>query len=91
MYQPEKSAKIINFPLERARTHHLERAFVNLQFAESQIQPDLAPVTQLFQSPAEKAAAQEFANEAVEAVAEVIEPTATDRLAEIRRQIDEAA
>lgn len=58
MYNPEQD-KIINFPIERVRVHHVDAAIDNLEAAVLQIKPETAPEIPLFQSPVEVAAAQQ--------------------------------
>ncbi len=61
-HNPEQQAKIINFPLERARLHHLDVSFDNLKSATAQTPPDVAQIA-YFQTPAEITAMSEAAKQ----------------------------
>lgn len=59
MYNPEQPISIADFPLERARVHHLDTGLANLKLALDQTPEDETPAVTYFQSPAEIAAAVE--------------------------------
>jgi hypothetical protein len=58
MYNPEHP-NISDFPLERARVHHLDAALRNLKSAYEHTPPDEAPAVTYFQTPAEIATIHE--------------------------------